>query len=268
MSKIIAKIAGLFSLSCLVLAVGCSKTEKGSRLKVGVIAGPEEEVAQVACEVAKARFGLMVELVPFSDYVTPNAALADGSIDANAFQHRPFLEQQVKDRGYKIEPVGSTFVYPIAAYSRRHRKDSELPKGAQIAIPNDPTNRGRSLLLLQKQGLITLRENAGLDATVQDVTGSRLGLRIVELEAPLLPRSLDDVDLAIINTTYASQAGLNPVKDGLFMESKDSLFVNLIVARSADKDAEAIRHFVQSFQSDEVYNAAQKIFGGAVIKGW
>lgn len=258
----------VLALPFLALLSGCGKSAQPDVLKVGVIAGPEEQVAAVACEVAKVRHGLKVELVPFSDYVTPNAALADGSIDANAFQHAPFLALQVKDRGYRLVAVGSTFVYPIAAYSRRHRIVSDLPRGAQVAIPNDPTNRGRALLLLQREGLISLRTGSGLDATVQDVSASALGLKIVELEAPLLPRALEDVDLAIINTTYASQAGLNPAKDGLFVESKDSPFVNLIVAREDNKDSAKVKRFVESYQSEEVFAAARKVFGDGVVKGW
>ncbi|MGL5372404.1 MAG: methionine ABC transporter substrate-binding lipoprotein MetQ, partial [Plesiomonas shigelloides] len=209
-----------------------------------------------------------VELVSFSDYITPNAALADGSLDVNAFQHKPYLDQQIADRGYKLAVVGNSFVYPIAGYSKKIKNVSELADGASVALPNDPTNLGRSLLLLQAQGLIKLKDGSGLNATLLDVVDNPKKLKLVELEAPQLPRSLDDVDLAIINTTYASQIGLTPPKDGLFVEDKASPYVNLIVAREDNKDAENVQKFVKAFQTEEVYQAANEVFKGGVVKGW
>ncbi|MET0390731.1 MAG: MetQ/NlpA family ABC transporter substrate-binding protein, partial [Polyangiales bacterium] len=147
-----------------MLAAGCSRGP--GKLKVGVISGKEEEVAQVAVKIAKERFGVEVELVTFSDYMNPNAALADGSLDANAFQHRQYLDRQIADRGYKLVPVGNTFVYPIAAYSQRWKRLDELKDGAQIAVPNDPTNLGRALVLLEKQGLFKLKPGVGVLASV------------------------------------------------------------------------------------------------------
>lgn len=263
--RLVLLLSGVF-LAALVAA--CSHKERANHFKVGVIAGPEEQVAEVARQVAKERYGLDVELVPFSDYITPNAALADGSIDVNAFQHRPFLDQQVKDRGYRLAVVGRTFVYPLAAYSRQIRKLNDLADGSQVAVPNDPTNLGRSLVLLEKQGLLRLRSGAGLLATVLDIAENPKRLRVVELEAPQLPRALPDVAFAIINTTYASQAGLSPTRDGLFVENRDSPYVNLIVARVENRDAKNVRDFVRTYQSEEVYAAALKIFDGGVVKGW
>ncbi|MGL4678268.1 MAG: methionine ABC transporter substrate-binding lipoprotein MetQ, partial [Plesiomonas shigelloides] len=223
---------------------------------------------EVAKKVAKQQYGLDVELVSFSDYITPNAALADGSLDVNAFQHKPYLDQQIADRGYKLAVVGNSFVYPIAGYSKKIKNVSELADGASVALPNDPTNLGRSLLLLQAQGLIKLKDGSGLNATLLDVVDNPKKLKLVELEAPQLPRSLDDVDLAIINTTYASQIGLTPPKDGLFVEDKASPYVNLIVAREDNKDAENVQKFVKAFQTEEVYQAANEVFKGGVVKGW
>ena len=250
------------------LISGCGQSEQDNHIKVGAIAGTEAQVVEVAKKVAKEKYGLEVEIVSFSDYVTPNVALNDGSIDVNAFQHKPYLDAQIKDRGYKLVAVGNTFVYPIAGYSKKIKSIDELKAGSQIAVPNDPTNLGRSLLLLQKQGIIKLKADVGLNGTVLDIVENPKQVKIVELEAAQLPRSLDDVDLAIINTTYASQIDLLPTLDGLFVEDKDSPYVNLVVARENNKDAQKVKQFVQAYQSEEVFKAAQELFHGGVVKGW
>lgn len=254
--------------SALVLA-GCGEQAADtSKIKVGVMAGAEAQVAEVAAKVAKEQYGLDVELVTFTDYVTPNAALDDGSIDINAFQHKPYLDQQVADRGYKLTIAGNTFVYPIAGYSKQVQSVNEIQDGARIAVPNDPTNLGRSLLLLEQQGLLKLRENVGLLATVRDIVENPKNITIVELDAAQLPRSLDDVALSVINTTYASSINLTPQKDGVFVEDKESPYVNLIVAREDNVQAENVQNFVKAYQTDEVYQAASDIFQGGVVKGW
>ena len=161
--------------------VGCGQDEKDpNHIKVGVIVGAEQQVAEVAQKVAKDKYGLDVELVTFNDYVLPNEALSKGDIDANAFQHKPYLDQQLKDRGYKLVAVGNTFVYPIAGYSKKIKSLDELQDGSQVAVPNDPTNLGRSLLLLQKVGLIKLKDGVGLLPTVLDVVENPKNLKIVE----------------------------------------------------------------------------------------
>ncbi|MGR5119664.1 MetQ/NlpA family lipoprotein [Vibrio astriarenae] len=254
--------------SALVLT-GCGDKEVDtSKIKVGVMAGAEAQVAEVAAKVAKEKYNLDVQLVTFTDYVTPNAALDDGSIDLNAFQHKPYLDQQVADRGYKLTIAGNSFVYPIAGYSKQVTSVDEVADGARIAVPNDPTNLGRSLLLLEQQGLLTLREGVGLLATVRDITENPKNLTIVELDAAQLPRSLDDVALSIINTTYASSINLTPERDGVFVEGKESPYVNLIVAREDNVDAENVQNFVKAYQTEEVYTAASEIFQGGAVKGW
>ncbi|GKX56825.1 lipoprotein [Leminorella grimontii] len=257
-------------IGSLALA-GCGQEEKNpNHVKVGVIVGSELKVAEVAKQVAKDKYGLDVELVTFNDYVLPNEALSKGNIDINAFQHKPYLDQQMKERGYKLAVVGNTFVYPIAAYSKKIKSIDELKDGAQIAIPNDPTNMGRSLLLLQKQGFIKLKDGVGLMPTPLDIVDNPRNFKIVELEAPQLPRALDDnqITLAIINTAYSSQIGLTPTKDGIFVEDKNSPYVNIIVSREDNKDSEAVKKFVQAFQSDEVAQAANTEFKGGAVKGW
>lgn len=268
----IKKVLTVLGLASTLALVGCGEKEAKVADKhvitVGVIAGSEAQVAEIAVKVAQEKYGLEVKLVTFSDYITPNAALDEGSIDVNAFQHKPYLDQQIKDRGYKFSVAGNTFVYPIAGYSTKIQSLDELKDGDQIAVPSDPTNLGRSLMLLEQQGLLTLKEGAGLSATVLDIVKSPKHLKIVELEAPQLPRSLDDVALAIINTTYASAIDLSPEKDGLFVEDKESPYVNLIVARDDNVNAQNVKDFIKAYQSEEVYKGAMETFKGAVVKGW
>jgi len=257
-------------LSAAIIGValtGCGE-KKDNHLKVGAIAGAETQVAEEAAKIAKEKFGLEVEIVQFSDFATPNVALNDGSIDVNAFQHKPYLDSQIKDRGFKLVAVGNTFVYPIAGYSKKIKAVSELKEGSQIAVPNDPTNLGRSLLLLQKQGLLKLKDGAGLTATVLDIVENPKKVKIVELEAAQLPRALEDVDLAIINTVYASQVNLQPARDGLFVEDKESPYVNLIVARENNQNDEKVKNFVKSYQDEAVFKKATELFNGGVVKGW
>ncbi|MDB1123208.1 MetQ/NlpA family lipoprotein [Vibrio algarum] len=254
--------------SALVLA-GCGDKEVDTnKIKIGVMAGAEAQVAEVAAKVAKEKYNLDVELVTFTDYVTPNAALDDGSVDINAFQHKPYLDQQISDRGYKLAIAGNSFVYPIAGYSKQVTSVDQIADGSRIAVPNDPTNLGRSLLLLEQQGLVKLRADVGLSGTIRDIVENPKNITIVELDAAQLPRSLDDVALSIINTTYASSIDLTPEKDGIFVEDKESPYVNLIVARTENVDSEKVQNFVKAYQTDEVYQAASEIFKGGVVKGW
>ena len=245
-SKIVALALAIITLSA------CNKKESNPKvLKVGIATGPEQNIAETAKKVAKEKYGLDVELVTFNDYVVPNEALSQGDVDVNAFQHLPYLEEQSKQRGYKLAVVGKTFVYPIVAYSKKIKSVSELQPGQTIVIPNDPTNGGRSLLLLQKQGILKLKDGVGLLPKVTDIVENPKNLKILELEAPQIPRVLEDkeVVLAIINNNFAAQAGLDPAKEGLFTEDKDSPYANLIVAREDNKNDEKVKKFVQAYQS-------------------
>ncbi len=265
-------IAAIAALLAALLLAGCGeeKEKNPNHIKVGVIVGAEQQVAEVARQVAKNKYNLDVELVIFNDYVLPNEALNKGDIDLNAYQHKPFLEQQIQDRGYRLVVVGNTFVYPLAGYSRKITSLSELKDGDQIALPNDPSNLGRALLLLQHADLITLKEGVGLLSRIPDVTVNTHNLKLIELDAPQLPRSLDDpkIALAVINTTYASQLGLTPGKNSLFVEDKYSPYVNVIVAREDNKDADTVKKFVQAWQSVEVSAAANKLFNNGAVPGW
>jgi D-methionine transport system substrate-binding protein len=211
-----------------------------------------------------------VELVSFNDYVIPNEALNNGDIDANAFQHIPYLNEQSKQRGYQLAVVGNTFVYPIVAYSKKIKNISELQSGSTIVIPNDPTNEGRSLLLLQKSGLLKLKAGIRLLPKITDITDNPKQLKILEIEAPQLPRVLDDkeVIIAVINNNFAAQAGLDAEKQGILKEDKDSPYVNVIVSRKDNQNTDKVKNFVKAYQSDEVLKKAKEIFKGSAVKGW
>ncbi|GAA0477224.1 lipoprotein NlpA [Tatumella punctata] len=253
------------------LLTACDKTsEDSNHIRVGVINGAEQDVAEVAKQVALKKYGLHVDLVGFSGSLLPNDPTANKELDANVFQHRPFLAEDNQARGYHLVAVANTFVFPMAGYSRKIHNVSELKSGDTIAIPNDPTNLGRALLLLQKEKLITLRSGTGLLPTAADITSNPLRLNIMQLEGAQLPRVLDDpkVTVAIISTTYLQQTGLSPVRDGIFIEDKNSPYVNVIVTREDNKDAPNVKKFIQAYQSPEVAAAANIIFNGGAVKGW
>ena len=264
-------LASTALLSAAVLLTGCgqsSKDDDSGPLKVGVMAGPETEVMELAADIAEEKYKVEVELVEFSDYVSPNVALADGSIDANAFQHRPYLDSMVKDRGFKLVAVGNTFIFPIAAFSKKIKNLSELKDGAKIAIPNDPSNEGRTLILLHQRGFIKLKDVNNLEATPADIIDNPRKFKFKELDAAQLPRALDDVDMAFINNTYAVPAGYLPGRDSLMVEDKDSPYVNLIVARQDNQKDPRIQALVKAYQTKEVEAKGEEIFKGSAIAGW
>ncbi len=238
-------------------------------LKVGVTSGPHEQVFAVAKGVAERDYGLRIEIVPFTDYSRPNAALDAGDLDANSFQHRPFLAAQVRSRGYRIVGFGSTFIGPIAIYSKRFKRIEDLPQGANVAIPNDPANESRVLLLLQKSGLITLKTGidpvAGINATPRDIVANPKQLRFSEIEAAQLPRTLDDTDASAINADYANKAGLNPARDSILLESKDGPYACVIAVREQDQAQPWVQQLVKSYQSEEVRRFILATFDGGVI---
>ncbi|MBC5782645.1 MetQ/NlpA family ABC transporter substrate-binding protein [Ramlibacter sp. USB13] len=236
-------------------------------VKIGVTAGPHAQIFDMVKKVAE-RDGLKLQVVEFSDYVQPNAALAAGDLDANSYQHKPYLDQQVKDRGYKFTSVGYTVNFPIGVYSKKVKNLKDLKEGARFGIPNDPTNGGRVLLVLQDQGLIKLKAGAGLKATPLDVVENPKKIKFVELDAAQLPRSLDDLDAAGINTNYALPAGLHPGKDSIAQESAKSPYVNIIAVREQDKDKAWVAKLVKAYQSEEVRKFIQTEFKGSVVPGF
>lgn len=266
MKKFIALVGGL----TIALLAGChhKKQEAKNVVTVGTISGPETQLMQVAKKVAKQKYDLNVQIIPFSDYNAPNLALVSGSIDANAFQHKAFLDAQIKARGFKLAAIGKTFLYPMGVYSTKIKSLKAIKTGDKVAVPNDPSNEARALLLLQKANLIKLKSDDGVNATTADIISNPKKLQFVELDAAQLPRSLQDVTLAVINTTYAGEINLSPMKDALIHESTQSPYVNLIVVQADRKGDKKLQELVKAFQSQPVKNKAKQLFGDGAIAGW
>ncbi len=257
----------LIILICALAFIGCQSEDKNT-IKVGTISGPETELMEVAKKVALDKYGLNVQIIEFTDYIQPNTALNDGSIDANMFQHQPYLDQQIKDRHYKLQTVGKTFVFPMGVYSKKIKNINDIPQRGIVAIPNDPSNEGRALILLQKAGVIRLKNNAGLYTTPSEIQDNPKQLSFKELDAAQLARSLADVDIAVINTNYAIPAGLTPTKDAILHEGSDSLYANIIVIRDDEINDPRIKQLVAALQSSEVLKSAKDIFNGQAIPAW
>ncbi len=254
----------------LTFAAGCSNSTAPASdkpLKLGVTAGPHAEVAEIVKKTAE-KDGLKIEIVEFSDYVQPNAALSQGDIKANSFQHQPYLDNVVKDRKFEIASVAKTILFPMGIYSQKLKTIQDLPSGAVIAIPNDPTNGGRALMLLEKAGLLSLKNGVGHTATPSDIVSNPKNLRFKELDAAQIPRSLGDLDLAAINTNYAMTAGLLPTKDALLLEDGNSPYANIIAVQTKDKNDPAIAKLIKAYQSPEVKAFVAEHFKGAAIAAW
>ncbi|MTH33629.1 MetQ/NlpA family lipoprotein [Paracoccus limosus] len=252
------------TLSALALSAAMASAEE---IKVGVSVGEHAEIMEQVAKVAKDK-GLDIDIVEFTDYVVPNQALNDGDLQANSFQHQPYLDNQIKDRGFDLVAIGKTITTPMGVYSAKLKSLDDLPEGGKVAIPNDPTNGGRALLLLQDKGLIKLADGVGLTPTPLDVAENARNLKFLELDAAQLPRALADADVAVINTNYALEAGLNPEKNAIAIEAAESPYANIIVVRTADKDAPWAKTLVDSYHSDAVKKYIQDKYHGAVIPAW
>ncbi len=251
----------LLSVAALALSFSSNAAET---LTIGATPVPHVEILEVVKPNLKSQ-GIDLKIVEFNDYVQPNTSVSDKLLDLNFFQHRPYLDSFIKDHGSDLVEVGGIHIEPIGFYSHKIKDLKDLKKGATIAIPNDPTNGGRALLLLQTAGLITLEDPKSISATPLDIKDNKLNLNIKELEAPQLPRSLDDVDGAIINTNYAIDAGLNPLKDALFIENADSPYVNVVVGNSQSVKKDSVKALLKALQSDKVKKFINDKYNGAVV---
>lgn len=236
-------------------------------LKIGVSPDPHAKIVGIIKEDLLEE-GIEVEIIEFTDYVIPNTALEDGDLDANYFQHIPYLEEQIEERGIDLVSIGGVHVEPMAVYSDSLKNIDELPDGAEVSIPSDAVNGGRALLLLQANGLIKLKDDAGLSATEKDIVENPKNLKFTPLEAVLLPSTLDDVDIAVINGNYALEAGLNPLKDGLLVEDGDSPYLNIVAVKKGRENEEIFAKLMKALQSQKVKNFIIQEYDGAVVPGF
>jgi len=260
MKKLLAAFAALAALSNAAAALAA----QAESLSVAATAVPHAEILEFV-KPALAAEGVELNIKVFTDYVQPNVQVAEGRLDANFFQHQPYLDEFNAARGTQLVSIAGVHVEPFGAYSSKIKSLADLPQGAQVVIPNDATNGGRALLLLQKAGVITLKAGAGITATVRDIAENPKGIEVRELEAATLPRVLAQVDLALINTNYALEAGLNPTKDALVIEGSDSPYVNILVVSAANKDKPALQKLAKVLNSAEVKAFIDGKYQGAVV---
>lgn len=252
------------SIIAFAAFVGAAQAET---IRVGVTAGPHAEVLDVVRKVAAER-GLDIKVVEFTDYVVPNQALAQKDLEANSFQHEPYLKNQISKTGWKIVKVANTIASPQGVYSIKYKKLADLPEGARVAIANDPSNGARGLLILEEQGLIKLKNPGSITSSVADIAENPKKLKFIELDAAQLPRSLQDVDLVSINNNYAVQAGLNPAKDAIARESLEGPWINILAVREEDKDKPWVKRLIEAYHSDPVKQFLETRFKGNYIATW
>ncbi|MDA7086714.1 MetQ/NlpA family ABC transporter substrate-binding protein [Pseudomonas sp. SA3-5] len=253
MKKLLVAAAALVALSA-----------QAESLTVAATAVPHAEILEFV-KPALAKDGVELDIKVFTDYVQPNVQVAEKRLDANFFQHQPYLDEFNKSRGTELISVAGVHVEPFGAYSSKIKDLKDLPQGATVVIPNDATNGGRALLLLQKAGVITLKDASNILATPKDIAVNPKGIKVRELEAATLPRVLTQVDLALINTNYALEAKLNPTKDALIIEGSDSPYVNILVARPDNKDSAAMQKLAKALNSPEVRAFILEKYQGAVV---
>lgn len=233
-------------------------------LSVAATAVPHAEILEFV-KPKLAEQGVDLQVKVFTDYVQPNVQVAEKRLDANFFQHQPYLDEFNKTRGTTLVNVAGVHVEPFGAYSSKVKSLAELPQGASVVIPNDATNGGRALLLLEQAGVIKLKDSSNILATAKDIADNPKGIKVRELEAATLPRVLNQVDLALINTNYALEAKLNPSRDALAIEGSESPYVNILVTREDNKDAPAMQKLVEALHSAEVKQFIEEKYQGAVV---
>ena len=272
------KFLAAMTLAASLLLTGCGggsdqpaqkaddkSAAKEVTLKIGATPVPHAELLEEITPDLKEK-GITLEVIEFNDYVQPNIALNDKELDANFFQHEPYLNDFIKEhKDVKLKNAGGVHIEPMGIYSKKIKDLKELADGATVSIPNDPTNGGRALLLLQKAGLLKLKDGVNEMATVQDIADNPKNLVIQEVEAAQLPRTLEDVDISIINTNFAMNADLNPMKDALFIEDKTSPYVNIIAVRDGDENREEIKTLLNTLKTDKVKKFIEDKYKGAIV---
>ncbi|MGX7104863.1 MetQ/NlpA family ABC transporter substrate-binding protein [Globicatella sanguinis] len=275
MKKLVKKVSVLALLAGLVAPATAFAEDKpfdGETVKVGVASDDEIEVWEFVAELAE-KEGITLEVELFNDYVQPNVAVASGDLDLNAFQHVAYLEEWNKENDEDLQPIGYTYVSPLGAYSEKVTSLDELAEGAVVAIPNDPTNGGRALLLLEQAGVLEVDDAAGVLPTVKDITKNDKKLEFKELDAAQVAVSLPDVDAAIINTNYALDHDLSIENDAIFVDTEDlakvnEVYKNVVVTRKDDVENELYKHIVELYQSEEVAEKITEITDGANVAAW
>ena len=251
-------------LAAFAAVAAITTAHAAEKLDVAATPVPHAEILEFVKPIL-AKEGVDLNVRVFTDYVQPNLQVAQKKLDANFFQHKPYLDEFNASRKTDLVTVVGVHVEPFGAYSKKIKAIADLADGAQVAIPNDATNGGRALLLLEKAGVIKLKPEAGITATARDIAENPKNIRIRELEAATLPRVLGQVDLALINTNYALEAGLNPAQDALIIEGSESPYVNFIVARPDNKDSDAMQKLAKVLHSAEVKQFIQEKYKGAVV---
>ncbi|WP_070964098.1 MetQ/NlpA family ABC transporter substrate-binding protein [Vibrio sonorensis] len=263
MKVIKQSVRTLLTLAAVVGLAACGE-EEAKIIKVGATVGPHAQVVEAVAKEAKLH-GLQVEVVEFSDFITPNAALADGSIDINSYQHVPFLNNFNESRNTNLVSVGQSILMRMGIYSSKVKSLAELPENARVAIPNDPTNGGRGLLLLEEAKLITLKQGVGHKAGITDIVDNPKNIEIIEVDAAQLPRTLDDVDAAAITMNYVMSSGLDPKEKGIFLEPKDAALAVMVIATKAEnQDNPDYKKFVEIYQSQPIRDYLAKTFNGTI----
>ncbi|MEH6564736.1 MAG: MetQ/NlpA family ABC transporter substrate-binding protein [Halopseudomonas sp.] len=255
------KLLTAFAAAAVLTSLPAFAAEK---ISVAATAVPHAEILEFV-KPTLAKEGVELDVRVFTDYVQPNIQVAEKRLDANFFQHLPYLEEFNKSRGTELVSVTGVHVEPFGAYSSKIKSLDELPEDANVVIPNDATNGGRALLLLQKAGVITLKDAGNILSTPRDIAENPKSIRIRELEAATLPRVLNQVDLALINTNYALEAGLNPSEDALIIEGADSPYVNILVARADNSESDAMQKLAAALNSPEVKAFIEEKYQGQIL---
>lgn len=277
MKKVLALIAALVVATLAFAGCGGSQSSSSSSsssaaqtsgtktLKVGATAVPHAEILEAAKPLLE-KEGIKLDIVEFNDYVQPNLALNDKELDANFFQHDPYLQNFMEEhKEVKLVSAGGVHIEPMGIYSKKVKDLKDLKEGATISIPNDPTNGGRALLLLQKAGLLKLKDGVNEKATLQDIAENPKNFKFQEVEAAQVPRTLDDVDAAIINSNFAMQVQLDPTKDSLFIEDSTSPYVNIVAVRQGDENRPEIQALMKVLHSQEIKDFITNKYKGAVV---
>lgn len=271
MKKLLVTALALATAAALVTGCGGEKkaAEKKAEvpeaaIKVGATAVPHAEILNFVKDKL-AKDGVIMKVIEFSDYVKPNLALNDKELDANFFQHKPYLDSFTSEHKLNLVSAGNVHIEPMGVYSKKIKDIKAVPNGAKIAIPNDPSNGGRALAILEKAGLLKLKDGVGVKAVVGDIVGNDKKIKIIEIEAALLPRAMDDSDLSVINSNFAMEAKLNPTKDALFQEPKDSPYANIVAIRKGDEKRPEIQKLMKALTTPEVKKFIEDKYKGAVV---